>query len=86
MTPVAEVSATAEPEMPPNSIEVETSTMPSPPRIQPTVALASATSRRAMPPCSMISPAKMKNGIASRAKMLMPLAICWKTTAGLSPS
>ena len=86
MTPVAEVSATAEPEMPPNSMEVETSTMPSPPRIQPTQAEASATRRRAMPPWSMISPAKMKNGMASSAKMLIPLAICWNTTAGFSPS
>ncbi len=72
--------------MPPNSIEEPTLTCASPPRIQPTAAEATAISRRAMPPCIINSPAKMKNGTASSEKMLMPLAICWKATAGFSPS
>jgi len=39
-----------------------------------------------MPPCSMISPAKMKNGMASSENTFIPLVICWKATASGTPS
>ena len=63
-----EVSATAEPEMPPKNMDARIFTWARPPRIQPTKALASVMSRREMPPCPMISPARMKKGIASKEK------------------
>ncbi len=43
-----------------------------PPRMKPTNTLARLTSRSAMPPTAMIAPARMKNGIASSEKPLMP--------------
>ena len=58
--------------MPPKSMEEATLTTPSPPRTEPTAAEASRTSRTAMPPCSIRSPAKMKNGIARREKTEIP--------------
>ena len=80
------MSATAEPEMPPNSIEAATLTTPRPPRIAPTAAAASRTSRAAMPPCSISSPAKMKNGIARSEKTEIPDMIRWNATKRGSPS
>jgi len=75
MEPRAETSATAEPEMPPKSIEEKTFTTPNPPRIDPTAAEAKRTSRMAMPPWNINSPAKMKNGIASSEKTFTPAMI-----------
>ncbi len=86
IAPSAEVSATAEPEMPPNSIEEKTFTAPRPPRTLPTAAAASRTSRAAMPPCSISSPAKMKNGIASSEKTETPERMRWNATKSGSPS
>ena len=71
--------------MPPNSIE-KTLTIASPPRTAPTAAEAKRTSRMAMPPCSISSPAKMKNGIASSEKTLMPEMIRWKVISSGKPS
>ena len=45
-------------------------------RSRPTMTLAKATSRRAMPPSAMIAPASTKNGIVSIANLLTPLEIC----------
>ena len=44
------------------------------PRTPPMIAMAKRTSRRLMPPRSMVSPAKMKNGNASRMKLPVPSA------------
>ena len=84
--PVAETSATAEPEIPPNIMLESTVTMPSPPSTRPTAAEAKSTIRSAMPPRCITSPAKTKKGIASKVKMLMPAVICWKATAAGIPS
>lgn len=50
MEPRAEISAMAEPEIPPNNIDENTLTMPSPPRTAPTAEEANLTSRMAIPP------------------------------------
>ncbi|MCY1167739.1 hypothetical protein D9M73_77100 [compost metagenome] len=42
--------------------------------------------RSAMPPYSISSPAKIKNGMARNEKIPMPEVICWKPTASGSPS
>ena len=43
-----------------------------PPRMKPTNTLARLTRRSAMPPTAMMAPARMKKGIASNEKPLMP--------------
>ena len=63
--PIDEVSATLDPEIPPKNIDATTLTIASPPRIVPTARLARSMRRRAIPPVAMISPQRMKNGIAS---------------------
>ena len=70
--PTAAVSATDEPEMQPNMVEATMLTSAMPPRMKPTNTLARLTSRSAMPPTAMMAPARMKNGIASSEKPLMP--------------
>ena len=82
MPPMAEASATAEPEMPPNKVEATTFTWPSPPRRCPTRLAAMPMSRSAMPPRIIRSPAKMKKGMASMEKAFMPEFSCWNTTTG----
>ncbi|MNM72665.1 hypothetical protein D3C81_843640 [compost metagenome] len=42
--------------------------------------------RSAMPPYSISSPAKMKNGMARNENAFMPEVICWNTTASGRPS
>ena len=44
--------------------------------------LVQATSRREIPPCPMISPAKMKNGTASRAELSSVPNITWCSAVG----
>ena len=60
-------------------------TCPRPPRKWPTKPDAKRTSRNAIPPRTMRSPAKMKKGIAIIAKMFMPEFSCWKMTMGGMP-
>src|SRR5699024_5350669 len=59
--------------------------MPRPPRIQPTQALASATSLSGRPPEPISMPIVIKKGTAIRLYELMPLTICWQTVARLRP-
>src|ERR1700746_1188742 len=75
--PIAEVSATAEPEMPLRNVVASTLTIERPPRtrVNPTSTSANATSRRAMPPSAMIAPASTKKGIVSIATLLTPSEI-----------
>ena len=83
---MAETSATGEPDTPPNSVQASTLLMPRPPRTWPATLLAKSTILSAMPPYIMISPAKMKNGIARNENGFMPEIICWKPTASGRPS
>jgi len=70
--PSAEMSAIADPEIPPNNIDEKTFTTPRPPRTAPTADCAKRTNRIAMPPWNIRSPAKMKNGIAINGKTFTP--------------
>jgi hypothetical protein len=84
--PMAETSASGEPATPPKSVQPTTLLMPRPPRTCPTRLLAKRTMRSAMPPYSISSPAKMKNGIARNENTCMPPTIFWNTTAEGSPA
>ena len=75
MLPMAEAAAAAEPLIAPKSILATTLTTAKPPGNRPTSTLAKSISRKAMPPLFMILPAKMKKGIASRAKLSNPEAM-----------
>ena len=79
-----EVVATAEPEIEPNSILESTFTNARPPGIMPIMALAAEISRRAIPPLPIIWPDKIKKGMASKVKLLIPPTIRWEmvVTAG----
>ena len=70
---MAEASATADPEMPANSIEERMFTWASPPRKWPMSDWLKFTIERVMPPEFMSSPARMKNGTASKGKLSTPL-------------
>jgi hypothetical protein len=70
---MAEASATAEPEMPANSIEERMFTCARPPRTWPISDWLKLTIERVMPPEFMSSPARMKNGTASSGKLSTPL-------------
>ena len=85
--PIAEVSATAEPEMPLRKVVASTLTMERPPRsrVSPTRTSANATSRRAMPPSAMIAPASTKNGMVSIATLLTPSEIFSMTASSGMP-
>ena len=61
-------------------------TCPRPPRRRPTRAAANAIRRSEMPPRSMISPAKMKSGIATSVAAPLPAATCCTSTSGGRPS
>ena len=53
----------------PNSSEAATVVTASDPRTPPISEMTHTTTRRAMPPCAMISPANTKNGTASSGKL-----------------
>ena len=72
--PIAEVAATAEPEIEPNSIQDSVLTKASPPGNVPTIALAASISRLAMPPRPIRYPDITKKGMASSVKLSSPLA------------
>ncbi len=76
VAPIAETSATVEPEMPEKMYSATTTAMARPPRIQPTSACARCTERTAMPPVSISMPAKMKSGIASSTNESTAWWIC----------
>ena len=82
--PTADAAATEEPEMAPKSIAARMLTCASPPGRTPTRLLAKSMSLRAMPPRFMSCPARMKNGMASSAKLSSPVAMRCATvvTAG----
>src|SRR5215472_14247391 len=78
--PMAETSATVEPEMPEKMYSATTTAMLSPPRIHPTRTWASRTRRTAIPPVSMSAPARMKRGMARRTKESTPSKVCLTIT------
>ena len=78
--PMAEVSATAEPERLPKNMQATELTMESPPGSRPTKTLAKSTIRLASPPAPSNCPVMMKKGIARREKALMPWSVCCATT------
>jgi hypothetical protein len=71
--PMLETAATEDPLMAPNSMQVRVLTSARPPGRRPTMAAARSIRRRASPPLPISSPARMKKGMASRAKLSMPL-------------
>ncbi len=84
--PMADTSATVEPEIPEKMYSATTTAIESPPRIQPTSTWARRTRRTAMPPVSMKAPARMKSGIASSTNESTPSKICLTiTVSGYSP-
>jgi hypothetical protein len=74
--PREETSATAEPEIPPKNILARIFTWDKPPRNLPTRIFAKFNRRSAIPPTPIISPARMKNGMAIKEKLLIALLIC----------
>src|ERR1700680_1005427 len=85
--PIADVSATAEPEMPLRKVVASTLTTAKPPRtrVKPTSTSAKATRRRAMPPSAMMARASTKNGMVSMATLLTPSDIFSMTASSGMP-
>src|SRR5688572_9437032 len=74
--PMADTSATVEPEMPEKIYSATTTAIDRPPRTQPMSTCASRTRRTAMPPVSMSAPARMKRGMARRTNESTPSNVC----------
>src|SRR3978361_813940 len=83
---MAEVAATGAPDTPPNSVEASTLASPRPPRTWPVRLRAKFMILSAMPPCSISSPEKMKNGIARNENTFMPAPIIGTAVAMGRPS
>ena len=79
--PIADVSATDDPEMPLMIVVARILTCERPPRmrVNPTTTAAKSTSRLAMPPSAMMAPASTKNGMVSIETLPTPLANCCMT-------
>jgi hypothetical protein len=84
--PMADVSATGEPDTPPNKVDATTLASPSPPFQCPTRLRAKPTILSAMPPCSISSPEKMKKGMARKENTFMPDVIIWMAVSKGRPS
>ena len=76
--PTAATVPTAEPDIAPKSSDDAIVVSASEPRTPPTIEITHTMMRLAMPPRPMISPAKMKNGIASSGKLsrLPKIVVC----------
>jgi hypothetical protein len=72
IAPRAAVSAAAEPEIPAKNMEATMTAQARPPGTQPTRLSEKSISWREIPPVSMIEPASMKSGTASRSKESTP--------------
>ena len=85
MRPTATTVPTAVCAIAPNSSEAATVVTASEPRTPPISDITHTTTRRAMPPCAMISPASTKNGTASSGKLSRPLnRKVWTASVGTS--
>ena len=76
--PMAEADAMAEPATEPINMADITLISAKPPGKKPTNALANATSLWATPPLFINSPDNIKNGIANKAKLSIPVAMRWE--------
>nr|AIE91679.1 hypothetical protein [uncultured marine thaumarchaeote AD1000_14_F02] len=74
---MAEVAATAEPEIAPNIMQETTLTNANPPGNAPINAMAHSMRRLAIPPRPIIKPDNTKKGMAKRAKLFNPPTIRW---------
>ena len=83
--PMEAASATAVPVIPPNSIEAAILVSPSPPRIQPTMAVAKRTMRSVIPPRFIRLPARMKPGMDSSTNTSIPAYIFCGIATGFRP-
>src|SRR5438552_10406575 len=85
--PIADGSATDDPEMPLKNVVAMIFTADKPPRTRtkPTSTFANATRRFAMPPSAMMAPASTKNGIVSIATLLTPSEIFSITASSGTP-
>ena len=70
--PIAAVSAMADPDTPPNMVQLITVTTPKPPGNQPNSTRANSTMRLPTPPWASSSPAKTNSGTASKMKGSTP--------------
>ena len=84
--PMAEVSATGEPETPPNKVDATTFASPRPPFQWPTKLRAKFTILSAIPPCNISSPEKIKKGMARNENTFMPETIIWMAVSNGKPS
>ena len=75
-----------EPDMAAKKQHTITVTIASPPNIWPTMTLANSTSRLDIPAFSMMTPVRMKNGIASRLNLAVPLYMVLANVVRLNPS
>ena len=82
MPPTAAQAATPEPVIAAKNTLASTTTNARPPVKWPTRAWQKDTIRREIPPLSIRAPAMMKNGTASRVKVLTLANICCRTTMG----
>jgi hypothetical protein len=73
MRPIATTVPTAVCAIAPNTSDAATVVTASEPRTPPTSDITQTTTRRAMPPCAMMSPASTKNGTANSGKLSSPL-------------
>jgi hypothetical protein len=73
MLPKAAASATADPDISAKNMEVTIFTMASPPRINPTRALAKSINLREIPAEFIKLPVRTKRGMAKRGKLSAPL-------------
>ncbi len=85
MPPMVETSATAEPVTPPKNIEATQTICASAPGSQPTSTSAISTSRRAMPPRAISTPANTKKITASSGKVLIAVSMRWTMVALSTP-
>lgn len=84
MPPIAATAATAEPEIAPKNAQPTMQMVPYAVIEFLKNNLANETSRFEIPPSRMISPAKMKNGIARSAKLSMPVKVVVAMMLGLT--
>ena len=75
--PIAAVAAVVTPEIAPNSAANPSEVSGMLPRNPPIIAATNRSRRVEMPPRDIRSPAKMKNGTASRAYLLRLLKMIW---------
>ena len=82
VVPTAATSAIFDPEMPEKMYMATMTACSRPPCSRPTTAVTQSARGLVSPPSVMILPARMKNGTASRMKLLIPLVSANDTAIG----